>query len=150
MLGSLFISHLVDAIAAALEPIERGAPIAVVGPPRLARALVDRGYRVIVVAAKLKSLRRVQGVRLYGDAAALPFADGAVAATVAVAASTGDDWAAKLREWGRVVSDGGLLVMVDLAAPVELSRRALCGGLADVQQRDAGRNIVTSGVVVKL
>jgi hypothetical protein len=151
VLGSLFIAHLVDAVSAALAPMDRADPIAVIGPPRLARALVDRGHKVIFVAAKLKSLRRVEGARLYGAASALPIADGAVAATVTVAADPGDDdWAEALREWCRVVSDGGLLVMVERAARVELSRRALCAGLADVQQREAGRNIVTSGVVVKL
>lgn len=55
-----------------------------------------------------------------------------------------------LAEWSRAVADGGLVVLVDRAPSIELSRRALCGGLAELQQRPAGRMTVTSGIVTEL
>ena len=48
------------------------------------------------------------------------------------------------------VGVGGGLVLVDRAAAVELSRRALCAGLTALEQRVAGRWTVTSGVVSRL
>ena len=55
-----------------------------------------------------------------------------------------------LRDWSRVTRDGGVLVFVDRGQAPEASRRALCGGLTEIQQRHAGRTIVTSGLVTHL
>jgi len=149
MFGSLFITQTVDAVSAALSTGDCQGAIVVVGQPRLGRALAERGHQVVVMSAKPRSLRRVAGERVYASAAALPVAEGAVAALVAVGDSGGDG-VALVGEWSRAVRGGGLVILVDRAPAVELSRRALCGGLAEIQQREAGRTVVTSGVVIKL
>ena len=43
-----------------------------------------------------------------------------------------------------------MLVFVDRSKAPEASRRALCAGLSEIEQRHAGRAIVTSGVVSHL
>ncbi len=149
MFGSLFIAQTVDAVAAALAASGCQGPIAVIGHPRLARALAERDLRVVVISAKPRSLRRVSGHRVYADPGALPLVDGSVAAVVLVG-DPGGDGVALVAEGSRAVRGGGLVVLVDRAPAVELSRRALCGGLAEIQQRDAGRTVVTSGIVVDL
>jgi len=56
-------------------------------------------------------------------------------------------WEEALRGWSRVVRDGGAIVFVDRGHAHEASRRALCGGLTEIEQRRAGRAVITSGVV---
>jgi hypothetical protein len=149
MFGALFITQTVDAVDAALAASDRAGAVGVFGLPRLAHALAARGRRVVVFAPRPRSLRRVAGDRVYASAAALPVAEGALSAWVAVGEVEGDG-VARVVEWSRAVRDGGLVILVDRAPAVELSRRALCGGLAEIEQREAGRTVVTSGVVVKL
>lgn len=150
MLDRLFLGAAIDAVAETLGDAPAG-PIAVVGQPRLARGLAARGLAVIgvdVEAKASKKLEKAAPVRARGDA--LPVADRALAALVGWGAGSREDWADVLAEWSRAVVDGGVVVMVDRGAPTELSRRALCGGLAELQQRPAGRLVVTSGVVTDL
>ena len=52
--------------------------------------------------------------------------------------------------WARLVRDGGVLVLVDRGAPAVASRRALAAGVTDLEQRSAGRMVITSGVVSAL
>jgi len=59
-------------------------------------------------------------------------------------------WEDLLRGWSRVVRDGGAIVFVDRGHAHEASRRALCGGLTEIEQRRAGRAVITSGVVSHL
>jgi hypothetical protein len=49
-----------------------------------------------------------------------------------------------------VVRDGGAIVLVDRGRAPEASRRALCAGLSEIEQRHAGRVVVTSGLVSHL
>ena len=58
-----------------------------------------------------------------------------------------DGWELTLRDWTRVVKDGGAIVFVDRGHAPEASRRALCGGLTELEQRHAGRVVITSGLV---
>ena len=44
----------------------------------------------------------------------------------------------------------GRVVFVDRGHAPEASRRALCSGLTEIQQRHAGRSTVTSGLVTHL
>jgi hypothetical protein len=67
------------------------------------------------------------------------------AAVVAGGLARADDWQWRMNAWCRAVVPGGLIVMVDRGHATELSRRALCGGLTAVEQRTAGRMLVTSG-----
>ncbi|MBK7195548.1 MAG: hypothetical protein IPH80_23945 [Myxococcales bacterium] len=131
MLDGLWIASAAPAVEAALAGLPAGA-VAVIANPRLARALIARGRAVTEVAA---------------DAALAP---ATFAAVVAVGAGDRADWAPTLAAWAGAVVDGGGLVLVDRAAAVELSRRALCAGLTALEQRVAGRWTVTSGVVSRL
>ncbi|MBK7076733.1 MAG: hypothetical protein IPH44_31015 [Myxococcales bacterium] len=131
MLDGLWIASAAPAVEAALAGLPAGA-VAVIANPRLARALISRGRAVTEVAA---------------DAALAP---ATFAAVVAVGAGDRADWAPTLAAWAGAVVDGGGLVLVDRAAAVELSRRALCAGLTALEQRVAGRWTVTSGVVSRL
>lgn len=156
MLGSLFIGQTVETIAHALSAVGVGPqpagdwPIAVLGQPRVGRALRELGYRVIIVAEKRKSLRRVSGERAYGRFTALPLADQALIGLIAFDVGHSDDWQQQLADWSRTVRTDGALVLVDRASPSELTRRALCSGLMDIQQRQAGRTFITSGVVARV
>jgi len=46
-----------------------------------------------------------------------------------------------------IVADGGALILVDRGRPHDASRRALCAGLTEIEQRQAGRAVITSGLV---
>jgi hypothetical protein len=149
----LFLASTVAAVAGALDAAgsDPARPIAVVGDLRLARALGDRGRRVLILAPDGRGLRRLRKRGHDGavQAAAdhLPIRDRALAALVGVGAASRDDGAGVVAEWARGVAAGGALVLVDRAAPPEASRIALCGGLTEIAQRTAGRGVVTSGVV---
>ena len=151
MLGSLFIGQTVEAIGQAL--LSAGANdglIAVIGPPRVAHALQEQGFRVLVVASKPKSLRRAKGIRVYSDLAALPLESGGLAGLVAFDASQHQAWATRLAAWSDAVRARGTIVLVDRASPADMTRIALCGGLMEIQQRQTGRTFITSGRVEKL
>lgn len=148
MVAGLFIGATANAVERALVDT-RGA-IAVIGSARLARALAERGRRVVAIEDAPRALRRKRVDGAYATAAALPVRNGALAAVVGVGAGSVPAWAELLREWSRVVEEGGAVVMVDRGARPELSRRALCGGLMDIEQRAAGRTIVTRGLVAKI
>jgi hypothetical protein len=146
----LFLTRTITAIDAALHSAGTPAdqPLAVIGDVRLGRAFAERGRRVVIVDGDRKKLRRLKrGARLHGDALQLPVADRALGALIGLDASDRDDWPGVLAEWSRAVEDGGALVLVDRAEPAEMTRRALCAGLAEIEQRSAGRVVVTSGLV---
>jgi hypothetical protein len=98
---------------------ERGT-ILVIGAPRLARVLADRGLDVRTATARAP-------------------ADTALAALV-----TRSPEAATPALWAGV-APGGAVVLLGAAPAAEQSRRALCAGLVDLEQRRAGRLVVTSG-----
>jgi len=148
VLSSLFIgptAALVDDVLAAVV-----GTVAVIGAPKLARALSERGRSVIAVADVPRSLKRLRGAGISAAAQSLPVGDGALAAAVGVGAGALDQWEELVREWSRAVVEGGCVVMIDRGPAAELSRRALCAGLMDIRQRSAGRVIATSGWVAKL
>jgi hypothetical protein len=151
VLDRLLLGPAIDAVADTLRAAPAG-PVAVVGQPRLARGLAARGVAVIEIDTAARGGKRKKGdaAAVRGRDDALPVGDRALAALVGWGAGGRTDWAEVLAEWSRAVADGGLLVMVDRGAPTELSRRALCGGLAELQQRPAGRAVVTSGVITAL
>ncbi len=148
MLGSLFIGPTATLVDEVLAQVDGTA--AVVGSPRLARALADRGRSIIAVSAVPRSLKRLRGAGIYAAPGALPVADGTLAAVVGVGAGSVDHWEDLVREWSRAVAEGGCVVLVDRGAATELTRRALCGELMEIRQRTAGRVIATSGFVAKL
>jgi len=151
VLDRFLLGPAIDAVAETLRAATAGT-IAVVGQARLARGLAERGIAVLAVGTEGRALRKLKAAAPPAHARedALPVADRTLAALVGWGAGARADWAELLAEWSRAVRDGGLLVMVDRAAATELSRRALCSGLAELQQRPAGRLVVTSGIVTDL
>jgi hypothetical protein len=149
VLEGFFVGPAIEACAEALRAV-KPATVAVVGQPRLARGLAEEGLAVIAIEPAAKSLRKLKAERLVGRGDALPVGDRALGALVGWGAGARADWADLLAEWSRAVADGGMIVMVDRGPSTELSRRALCSGLCELQQRAAGRLVVTSGIVTDL
>jgi len=152
----LFLTRTLTAIDAALRSAGASAeqPLAVIGDVRLGRALAERGRRVVVVDGDRRKLRRLaklrRGAPVHGEAAKLPVSDRALGALIGLGSGGRDDWQGVLAEWSRAVADGGALVLVDRSEPAEMTRRALCAGLAEIEQRSAGRVVVTSGLITAL
>jgi hypothetical protein len=135
----------IEAALASIAPAKDGA-IAVIGDARLARALASRGRGVTLTGVDAAATRKLPANVTVTDA--LP--DRGAAAVIGCGAGDRDDWEAVLAAWSRAVVDGGGLVLVDRAPATELSRRALCAGLTALEQRVAGRWLVTSGLVSDL
>lgn len=148
MFDRWLVAGAAPAIESALGSIgpARGAPVAVLGDVRLARALASRGRAVLLAGADPRAVKKLPGGVTLVDT----IADRSTAALIALGGGERDDWEAAIAGWARAVIDGGGLVMVDRAPAIELSRRALCAGLSSLEQRVAGRWIVTSGLVSDL
>jgi hypothetical protein len=167
MLAGLFrgaIAELVDealttALALAGQPRVAG-DVAVVGDVALGLALRKRAASstsgaaafAIVAEPGARAARKLEGV-LQGTPAQLPLADGALAAVIGVGALAPESSVAlhqMIREWVRVVRDGGAVVLVDRVPRTLATRHALCAGLTELEQRASGRAVVTSGLVSRL
>lgn len=164
MLDGLFLTPAVSAIEEALADRAAGK-VAVIGNAKLAAVLAERlGAQrvadevrpsevipVAITARAAKMLTRRRGPTLaapVGELAGL--AAGDIAAIVGVDVTLDDNWPTTLRAWSRIVRDGGALVFVDRGRAAEASRRALCAGLCELEQRRVGRAVVTSGLVTHL
>ncbi len=123
---SLFTGHAADEVSAALDRAGVSGRVAVIENDRLARRLGGAGREV---------------VRLEGGA----LEEGGYSALIAGGLARAEDWQERIAAWCRAVVPGGLIVLIDRGQASELSRRALCGGLAAVEQRAAGRLLVTCG-----
>lgn len=124
-MASLFTGHAADEVRAALDRAGVSGRVAVIDNERLARRLSGEGREVVAVGGEI-------------DAAGF-------AAVVAGGLARAGDWQQRIAAWCRAVEPGGLVVLVDRGQATELSRRALCAGLTAVEQRAAGRVLVTSG-----
>jgi len=145
VLVGLFVTPAVTAITEALASAKADGTLAVVGNAKLATALAA-ARAVIPVGLPARAARKLPGA--IADLATVEPAS--LAAVIGVELATDDDWQATLRGWSRVVRDGGAIVFVDRGHPHEASRRALCGGLSEIEQRQAGRVVITSGLVSHL
>lgn len=125
---SLFSGHAARHVRTALEAARVEGRVAVLDHPRLARQLA--AVRKDVISAE------------HGSGA---LEGGGFGAVVAGGLARAEDWQARLGAWCSAVGPGGLIVLVDRGQATELSRRALCGGLTHIEQRAAGRVLVTSG-----
>lgn len=150
MIDVLFPGWTAGAVVDALRAAGvRGGSVAVLGPVRLGRALAERGYEIVQIVDRPRSRTGAIARQVRAEPGSLPLEDGELAAVVASGVEQGA-WQVLLAEWSRVVMDGGVLVLVDRAQPAEMTRRALCGGLAGIEQRRAGRKVITSGCVTKV
>jgi hypothetical protein len=132
----------VTAIAEALGSAE--GPIAVVGNAKLAAALASK-REVIAIGLSARAAKKLTNTR--ADFTGIePRSLAAVIGSVA----SDDTWAETLSTWSSATRDGGAIVFVDRGHAQEASRRALCAGLSELEQRQAGRTFVTSGLVTHL
>ena len=140
MLDGLFVTPAVTAIDEALASANVAGRIAVIGHAKIASALAGK-HEVLVVGLSARAVKKVP--------AALPdlssVDDKSLSAVVCV-----DSADAPIADWARVVRDGGAIVLVDRGRAPEASKRALCAGLTELEQRHAGRVVVTSGLVTHL
>jgi hypothetical protein len=146
MLDRLFVTPAVMAVTEALRSaVASEGKLAVVGNAKLASAL-SKPRDVVAVGPSARAAKK--------HPTALPdlssIQAGELAGVIGVDVATRDDWEAMLRDWSRVVRDGGALVLVDRGHAAEASRRALCAGLTELEQRRAGRLVITSGIVTHL
>jgi hypothetical protein len=146
MLDNLFVAGAVAAVGEALASAHATeGTVAVIGNARLAGALAKQ-RTTLAVGMSARAAKKISGA--VDDLAGVE--PRSLAAVIAVDIATDEAWEASLREWTRVVRDGGAIVLVDRGHAPEASRRALCGGLTELEQRRAGRSIVTSGLVSHL
>ena len=145
MLDGLFLTPAVTAITEALASAHAAGTLVVVGNAKLATAL-KQTFEVIAVGLSPRAANKL-GATL-SDTSTLDA--GSCAAVIAMDLATEPAGEARLREWSRVVRDGGAIVLLDRGHPVQASRLALCAGLAEIEQRHAGRAVVTSGLVSHL
>jgi hypothetical protein len=143
VLDGLFVTPAVTAIVEALaSAAATEGPVVVIGNAKLATAL--RATREVITVGVSPRAAKKLGETL-PDIGSI--AGGSCAALVGVDVTDDAAWEATLRAWSRVVRDGGAIVIVDKGHAEEASRRALCAGLTEIEQRHAGRTIVTSGLV---
>jgi hypothetical protein len=165
MLDSLFVAGAVAAIGEAIASAhaEEGT-VAVIGNARLASVLAKQ-RTTLAVGLSARAAKKtagavddLSGVEPRSLAAVIavdvrglpPRGSGAESRRGVVDVATDEAWQTALSEWSRVVRDGGVIVLVDRGHAADASRRALCGGLTELEQRRAGRSIVTSGLVSHL
>ena len=142
MLDGLFVTPAVTAIVEALASAHATGTIAVVGHAKIAAALATANREVLSVGLPPRAAKKLPSA--LADLSSV--ADASLAAVIGVDVPS----AATLAEWSRVVRDGGVLVLVDRGNAPEASKRALCAGLTELEQRHAGRVVVTSGLVTHL
>jgi hypothetical protein len=150
MLGDLFVTSAVSAISEALSSANAKGTLAVIGNAKLASALAavrkGAGGEVLPIGLSARAAKKLTNA--LADLSSLDARS--LGAVIGMDLATDDGWELTLRDWTRVVADGGTLVFVDRGHAAEASRRALCGGLTEIQQRHVGRTIVTSGLVTHL
>jgi hypothetical protein len=95
-------------------------PVAVLGDDSLEKALEAPGREVVRVLAE-------------------------PAGAAAVVSVGSPETPAALDRLLDAVREGGVVVLVEKAAPEEASRRALCATLAELEQRSVGKLVLTSG-----
>jgi len=146
VLDGLFVTPAVSAIAEALGTTRADGKLAVIGNAKLATALRDAKHDVQPIGLSVRAAKKLTNA--LADLSSIE--DRSLAAVVGVNVASDDGWEITLREWTRVVRDGGAIVFVDRGHSPEASRRALCAGLSEIEQRHVGRVVVTSGLVTHL
>lgn len=145
MLVGLFVTSAVTAIQEALASARAEGPVAVIGNAKLAAA-IGAAREVIPVGMSARAAKKLPGA--IADLSTV--AAGSLAAVIGIELAIDEHWQTTLQGWSRVVRDGGAIVIVDRGHPHEVTRRALCGGLSEIEQRQAGRAVITSGLVSHL
>ena len=145
MLDGLFVTPAVTAIGEALGSANAEGTIAVVGNAKLATAL-GAGREVIPVGLSARAAKKLTNAR----ADLVGVEERSLAAVIGVDITDDEAWIDTLKTWTKAVRDGGAIVFVDRGHAAEAARRALCAGLSELEQRHAGRTVITSGLVTHL
>jgi hypothetical protein len=148
VLDGLFVTPAVTAITEALSSAAiatTDGTLAVVGNAKLATALAT-SRDVLPVGLSARAAKKLP--RTIADLSTVE--PRSLAAVIGVDISADADWQATLRTWSGAVRDGGAIILVDRGRPHDASRRALCAGLTEIEQRHAGRAVITSGLVSHL
>jgi hypothetical protein len=145
VLDGLFVTPAVTAISEALRSAKAAGTLAVVGNAKLANALTAQ-HDVLPIGLSARAAKKLP--RHLADFATVEPAS--LAAVIGVDLATADDWQRTLAAWSRAVRDGGAIILVDRGHPHDASRRVLCAGLNEIEQRHAGRSVITSGLVSHL
>ncbi len=146
MLDGLFVAPAVSAVSEALGSARADGKLAVVGNAKLANALTAAKREVVPIGLSARAAKKLTNALV--DMCAIE--DRSLDAVVGVDIAVDDGWEITLGEWRRCVRDGGVLVFIDRGHAAEASRRALCAGLSEIEQRHVGRTVVTSGLVTHL
>jgi hypothetical protein len=142
----LFVAPAVTAIFEALDSAHADGKLAVIGNARLAVALRAQKRDVVPIGLSQRAAKKLTNA--LADLSAIDARS--LAGVVGVDVVGDDGWELRLRDWQRTVRDGGAIVMIDRGRAPEAARRALCAGLAELEQRHAGRMVITSGLVTHL
>jgi hypothetical protein len=146
VLSGLFVTPAVTAIGEALTSTRADGKLAVIGNAKLATALREAKRDVVPVGMSERAAKKLTNA--LADLSTIE--DKSLDAVIGTDIASDEGWETTLREWTRVVRDGGAIVFVDRGRAPEASKRALCAGLTEIEQRHAGRVIVTSGLVTHL
>ena len=146
MLDGLFVAPAVSAVSEALGSAHADGKLAVIGNAKLASALAAAKREVVAIGLSPRAAKKLTNAM--ADMSGIE--DKSLDAVVGVDIAVDDGWEITLAEWRRVVRDGGVLVFIDRGHAAEASRRALCAGLSEIEQRHVGRTVVTSGLVTHL
>ncbi len=146
MLDGLFVTPAVTAIVEALSSAASEGKLAVIANAKLASALAETKREVLPIGMSSRAAKKLTNALV--DMSSIE--DRSLAAVVGIDITVDDGWEITLKEWTRVVRDGGAIVFVDRGHAPEASRRALCSGLTEIEQRRAGRTVITSGLVTHL
>lgn len=147
MLEGLFVTPALTAVTEALRSASADAgKLAVVGHAKLATALASAEREVVAIGLSTRAAKKHP--KALADLSSVDARS--LAGVVGVDVATSDAWEATLSEWSRTVRDGGAVVLVDRGHAAEASRRALCAGLTELEQRHVGRLVITSGLVSHL
>src|ERR1700733_4739638 len=144
MLEALFVTPALTAVTEALRSASADAgKLAVVGPATRAPGLAAAERDGVAVGLSPRAAKKHPNA--LADLSSVDTRS--LAGVVGVDIATSDAWEATLAEWARTVRDGGAVVLVDRGHAAEASKRALCAGLTELEQRHVGRLVITSGLV---
>jgi hypothetical protein len=146
VLDSLFVTPAVAPIVEALGSARADGKLAVIGNAKLAAALVAKKREIIAIGLSSRAAKKLTNALADLSSIEARSLHGVIGSDIAI----DDGWEITLAHWREVVRDGGVLVFVDRGHAAEASRRALCAGLTEIEQRHVGRTIVTSGLVTHL
>jgi hypothetical protein len=142
----LFVAPAVTAIFEALDSAHADGKLAVISNARLATALREGERDVLPIGMSQRAAKKLTNA--LADLSSIE--ERSLAGVIGVDIAGDDGWELTLRDWQRVVRDGGAIVMIDRGRAPEAARRALCAGMTELEQRHAGRMVITSGLVTHL